>query len=72
MDAIIKVTSTVICGSHLHVYTGSLPQLRPMVMGPIYRNCGGCWERLKNLKTGDRVIVFRHKEEDCVKVVLKA
>lgn len=32
-DMILKVTSTAICGSDLHIYSGGLPQLRPMVMG---------------------------------------
>ena len=32
-DAIIRVTSTAICGSDLHIYDGFLPQLRPEVLG---------------------------------------
>ena len=31
-DAIIRVTSTAICGSDLHIYNGSLPQPIPMVL----------------------------------------
>src|SRR5436853_3022297 len=57
-DAIIKVTSTAICGSDLHIYNGSLPQLRPMVMGHefmgIVEETGS---EVKNLKKGDRVVV---------------
>jgi len=57
-DAIIKVTSTAICGSDLHIYNGSLPQLRPMVMGHEFM---GIVEEVGrgviNLKKGDRVIV---------------
>jgi len=57
-DAIIKVTSTAICGSDLHIYNGSLPQMRPMVMGHEFM---GIVEEIgrgvKNLKIGDRVIV---------------
>jgi threonine dehydrogenase-like Zn-dependent dehydrogenase len=32
-DVILKVTATAICGSDLHIYSGGLPQIRPMVMG---------------------------------------
>ena len=32
-DIILKVTSTAICGSDLHMYSGGIPQARPMVMG---------------------------------------
>ena len=32
-DTILKVTSTAICGSDLHIYNGLLPQPRPMVLG---------------------------------------
>ncbi|HEX8349334.1 MAG TPA: alcohol dehydrogenase catalytic domain-containing protein, partial [Hymenobacter sp.] len=32
-DAIIRVTSTAICGSDLHIYNGGIPQPRPMVLG---------------------------------------
>lgn len=32
-DIILKVTSTAICGSDLHMYSGGIPQPRPMVMG---------------------------------------
>lgn len=57
-DAIIRVTATAICGSDLHIYNGSLPQLRPMVMGHefmgIVEEVG---KDVKNLKKGDRVVV---------------
>jgi threonine dehydrogenase-like Zn-dependent dehydrogenase len=32
-DIILRVTSTAICGSDLHIYNGFLPQKRPMVLG---------------------------------------
>ena len=32
-DIILKVTSTAICGSDLYMYSGDIPQPRPMVMG---------------------------------------
>jgi threonine dehydrogenase-like Zn-dependent dehydrogenase len=30
---ILKVTTTAICGSGLHIYSGGIPQLRPVVLG---------------------------------------
>ncbi len=57
-DIILKVTSTAICGSDLHIYSGSVPQTRPMVMGHEFM---GIVEEvgadIKNLKVGDRVVV---------------
>lgn len=32
-DIILKVTATAICGSDLHIYRGSIPQPRSMVLG---------------------------------------
>src|SRR4051812_47796700 len=32
-DAIVRVTSTAICGSDLHIYNGLFPQPKPLVMG---------------------------------------
>ena len=57
-DAILKVTATAICGSDLHIYSGGLPQLRPMVLGHefmgIVEEVGS---EVKNLAKGDRVVV---------------
>lgn len=57
-DAIIRVTSTAICGSDLHIYNGGIPQARPMVLGHEFM---GIVEEVgtdvKNLKRGDRVVV---------------
>lgn len=57
-DIIVKVTSTAICGSDLHIYNGFVPQTRPMVMGHEFM---GMIEEIgsdvKNLKKGDRVVV---------------
>lgn len=57
-DAIIRVTSTAICGSDLHMYNGFIPQVRPMVMGHefmgIVEDVGS---EVTNLKKGDRVVV---------------
>jgi threonine dehydrogenase-like Zn-dependent dehydrogenase len=57
-DIILKVTATAICGSDLHIYTGGIPQPRPMVLGHefmgIVEEVG---KEVKNLKRGDRVVV---------------
>jgi S-(hydroxymethyl)glutathione dehydrogenase/alcohol dehydrogenase len=57
-DAIIKVTSTAICGSDLHIYNGYFPQLKSMVMGHefmgVVQEVGS---KVSKLKKGDRVVV---------------
>ena len=57
-DIILKVTATAICGSDLHIYSGGLPQPRPMTLGHEFM---GIVEEvgsgIKNLKRGDRVVV---------------
>jgi alcohol dehydrogenase len=57
-DVILKVTSTAICGSDLHIYNGFIPQKKPMVLGHefmgIVEEVG---KNVKNLKKGDRVVV---------------
>lgn len=57
-DIILKVTATAICGSDLHIYSGGLPQPRPMTLGHefmgIVEEVG---KGVKNLKKGDRVVV---------------
>lgn len=57
-DAIIKVTSTAICGSDLHIYDGFFPQLKDQIMGHEFM---GIIEEVgsgvSNLKKGDRVVV---------------
>lgn len=56
-DVILKVTATAICGSDLHIYSGSLPT-SPMVLGHefmgIVEEAG---PEVRNLKVGDRVVV---------------
>lgn len=58
LDIILKVTATAICGSDLHIYSGGIPQPRPMVLGHefmgIVEEAGAS---VKNLKRGDRVVV---------------
>src|ERR1700716_1036131 len=57
-DAIIRVTSTSICGSDLHMYNGLVPQPHPMTLGHefmgIVEDIGS---EVRNLKKGDRVVV---------------
>ncbi len=58
-DAIIKVTSTAICGSDLHLYNGFIPSMEKgdivghEFMGEVVELGRG----VKNLKKGDRVVV---------------
>ena len=57
-DVILKVTATAICGSDLHIYSGGIPQPRPMVLGHefmgIVEEVG---KDVKKIKVGDRVVV---------------
>jgi threonine dehydrogenase-like Zn-dependent dehydrogenase len=58
-DAIIRITSTAICGSDLHLYNGYIPAMQPgdilghEFMGEIVE----LGSEVTNLKKGDRVIV---------------
>ncbi|MEA5448762.1 zinc-dependent alcohol dehydrogenase [Leptolyngbya sp. CCNP1308] len=58
-DAIIKVTSTAICGSDLHLYDGFIPTMQSgdilghEFMGEVVETGSG----VSNLKQGDRVVV---------------
>lgn len=57
-DVILKVTSTAICGSDLHIYNGMFPQPKPMVLG--HEFMGEVVEAgpdVLKLKVGDRVVV---------------
>lgn len=58
-DAIIRITSTAICGSDLHLYNGYMPTMeKGDVLG--HENMGEVVEigsDVKNLKIGDRVVV---------------
>lgn len=57
-DVIIKVTSTAICGSDLHIYDGFFPQVKDLVMGHEFM---GIVEEagtgITGLKRGDRIVV---------------
>src|SRR5579885_1530205 len=58
-DAIVRITSTAICGSDLHLYDGYIPAMMPgdilghEFMGEVVEAGSG----LSNLRTGDRVVV---------------
>lgn len=58
-DAILRVTSTAICGSDLHLYNGYIPAMLPgdilghEFMGEVVQ----VGPEVKNLKIGDRVVV---------------
>lgn len=58
-DAIIKITSTAICGSDLHIYDGFIPTMQPgdiighEFMGEVVE----VGPEVKKLKRGDRVVV---------------
>lgn len=57
-DVILRITSTAICGSDLHIYNGFLPQKRPMTLGHefmgIVEEAGA---GVTKLQRGDRVVV---------------
>ncbi|HEY4575085.1 MAG TPA: zinc-dependent alcohol dehydrogenase, partial [Thermoanaerobaculia bacterium] len=58
-DAIVKISSTAICGSDLHLYDGFMPTMMPgdilghEFMGEVVE----LGREVKNLKVGDRVVV---------------
>src|ERR1700712_4067354 len=68
-DAIIRITSSGICGSDLHVYHGRLPATPPMTIG---HEIVGIVHSLGSdvngdiLKVGDRVIVSAVVDEDAL------
>ena len=57
-DIILKVTSTAICGSDLHILSGAVPQTDPMIMGHEFMGVvEEVGSEVKRLKKGDRVVV---------------
>ena len=57
-DAIIRVTSTAICGSDLHIYNGMMPQARDMTLGHEFMGVvEEVGSKVSKIKKGDRVVV---------------
>jgi S-(hydroxymethyl)glutathione dehydrogenase/alcohol dehydrogenase len=57
-DMILRVTSTAICGSDLHIYNGFFPQLKDMIMGHEFMGVVEESGRdVHKLRKGDRVVV---------------
>lgn len=54
-DVVLRITSTAICGSDLHIYDGFLPQFRNEVLGHEFMGIGEeVGSEVSNLKKGDR------------------
>src|SRR4051812_34020269 len=58
-DAIVKVTSTAICGSDLHLYNAFIPMMeKGDIMGHEFMGeIVEVGKAVKNVKVGDRVVV---------------
>jgi threonine dehydrogenase-like Zn-dependent dehydrogenase len=58
-DAIVKISSTAICGSDLHLFNGFVPTMeRGDILGPEFMGeVVEVGREVKNLKVGDRVVV---------------
>lgn len=61
-DAIVRITSTAICGSDLHLYFNEIPGVKPMVSGDVLGHEGmGIVEdvgsNVKDIRRGDRVVI---------------
>ena len=57
-DVVLRVTSTAICGSDLHILNGFIPQARDMVLGHEFMGVvEEVGREVTKLKVGDRVVV---------------
>ncbi|MFN7143603.1 MAG: zinc-dependent alcohol dehydrogenase [Myxococcota bacterium] len=56
-DVIVRVTTTTLCGSDLHIYNGYLPQPRPMALGHEFMGVvEAVGADVRRAKVGDRVL----------------
>jgi threonine dehydrogenase-like Zn-dependent dehydrogenase len=60
-DAVIRITSTTICGSDLHLYTNEVPGVRPLEVGDILGHefmgiVESVGPNVRDVKIGDRVV----------------
>ena len=57
-DVLVRVTSTAICGSDLHIYDGFVPQLKDQVLGHEFMGVvEEAGPAVTKVKKGDRVVV---------------
>jgi S-(hydroxymethyl)glutathione dehydrogenase / alcohol dehydrogenase len=57
-DIILRVTSTAICGSDLHIYNGFFPQVKDLILGHEFMGVvEETGRKVKNLAKGDRLVV---------------
>jgi alcohol dehydrogenase len=57
-DIIVRITSTAICGSDLHIYDGYIPQAKDQVMGHEFMGVvEDVGKGVTKLKKGDRIVV---------------
>ncbi|MEX2403338.1 MAG: zinc-dependent alcohol dehydrogenase [Balneolales bacterium] len=57
-DVVLKVTSTALCGSDLHIYNGLLPQLKNQILGHEFMGeVVEAGSQVMKLSIGDRVVV---------------
>jgi S-(hydroxymethyl)glutathione dehydrogenase / alcohol dehydrogenase len=58
-DIVLKVTTTAICSSDLHIYDGFVPQLRGEELGHEYMGIvEKVGQKVTRVKKGDRVVVL--------------
>jgi threonine dehydrogenase-like Zn-dependent dehydrogenase len=73
-DVILKVNSTAICGSDLHIYNGMFPQVKDLIMGHEFMGIVEediITHKLPLSDASHAYDIFNNEEDDCVKVVLK-
>lgn len=57
-DIVLRVTSTAICGSDLHIYNGFIPQAEPLTLGHEFMGTvEEIGDQVTKVKKGDRVVV---------------